>query len=201
MAIREDALTRLTDGTVELPAYDPAKHDPQPRLGGWVASVAVILRPARPAPELLLIQRAEMESDPWSGHMAFPGGRREPEDPSLLDTAMRETLEETAVDLGDLGRPLGRLEVVRPVTRRLPPLAILPFVFAVPAGTFATIGSSEVAETHWVPLHHFEDPEHRVVHRLTLDDEAMAFPAYRHGERVIWGLTERILQDLLAHLS
>ena len=74
------------------------------------AAIAVTLRMGEREPELLLIKRSEHEGDPWSGHVACPGGRREPGDADLAATAMRETLEETGIDLARVGRVLGTLD-------------------------------------------------------------------------------------------
>ena len=59
--------------------------------GPFAAAVAAILRQAPSGLEVLFIKRAERDGDPWSGHMAFPGGRREPHDSDLYSTALRET--------------------------------------------------------------------------------------------------------------
>jgi hypothetical protein len=110
---------------------------------------------------------------------------------------MRETEEEVALSLATRGRFLGRLSVVAPQNRHLPPLTILPLVFTVPAGTEARQAApEEVAEVLWVPLAHFWAPETRTQHKLPhLGD--LSFPAFRVGERVVWGLTHRVLTDLL----
>jgi 8-oxo-dGTP pyrophosphatase MutT (NUDIX family) len=186
-----------------LDPYRGREDDPTPREGGWLAAVSVVLRvPAEEAPpaagvELLLIRRAVHVGDPWSGDMAFPGGRQDPGDPSLLYTAIRETEEEVALPLAIHGQLQGRLTLVAPKNRHLPPLTILPLVFTVPAGTEASCAApDEVDEVIWVPLTHFLAPETRAKHTLPhLGD--LSFPAYRVGERVVWGLTHRVLTDLL----
>src|SRR5579864_126013 len=63
------------------------------------AAVA-ILHAIEPEESVLLIRRAERADDPWSGHWSFPGGGREPEDPDLLHTALRELEEECGIRLG-----------------------------------------------------------------------------------------------------
>ncbi len=177
-----------------------ASEDPIPRDGGWLAAVAVILRDSEASPELLLIERARVERDPWSGHMAFPGGRWESEDGSLLDTAIRETREEIGIDLLGRGEVLGKLGVVEPESVLLPRLSILPFVFAVPMATEVFELSPEVAAALWVPLAHFSDASVHVTHRLPVHDAVFNFPGFRVGEGVVWGLTRRILDDLLARI-
>ena len=102
-----------------------------PRETGQIeAAVTAVLR-AGESLELLLIERVERAEDPWSGHMALPGGRRDAEDPDLLATALRETAEEVGIVLDPAVELLGALDEVYPQTRLLPPLVIAPFVAAV----------------------------------------------------------------------
>jgi len=98
-----------------------------------------------------MIKRAEAEGDPWSGHVACPGGRMEPGDHDLEQTAIRETWEETGVDLARDGQVLGALDDISPRTPTLPPIIVRPFV-AVVKPDLEIVQSSEVAEAFWVPL-------------------------------------------------
>lgn len=160
------------------------------------AAVAVVLR-AQPTLELLLIKRAQSERDPWSGHMALPGGRRDPDDDDLRSTAIRETSEETGVDLDRNGRSLGRLDVVAPSSPRLPKLTISPFVFGVGPDVHAHIASHEIEQVYWVPLDHLRDPaNHRAVD-IPLPGGTRAFPCYEVAGEIVWGLTHRILAQFL----
>jgi 8-oxo-dGTP pyrophosphatase MutT (NUDIX family) len=177
---------------------DPAADDPA-QAGRARASVALVLRTGDEL-EVLLIRRAETHGDPWSGHMALPGGRWAPEDDSLLRTAVRETLEETGVRLDGDTTILGQLDPLIPATRRLPPISIFPFVFAVPGGTEAAVASPEVDETLWTPLSTFLDPDAAGTVDIVLGDGIRHFPCFRVEERVVWGLTYRILQDFLGKL-
>lgn len=156
------------------------------------AAVALVIR-ARPPMDLLLIKRAVSERDPWSGHMALPGGRWEPHDSGLLRTAQRETLEETGIDLERLGTPLGRLDDVAPSSPRLPPMRIAPYVFAVPAETRATVASHELESVHWVSLNVLADPETASSVKIRFPDFASRFPSYHVVGEHVWGLTHRIL--------
>ena len=161
------------------------------------AAVAILIRIGETGePELFFIQRAEYEGDPWSGHCAFPGGRAEPGDESLMHTAMRETLEETEIDLREGSELLGVLDDLHPRTARLPAVVVRPFVFLV-SKVSEPVLSAEVARAFWVPLSVLLD---RSVWRDTTvragDVEISRF-AFHHEGYVIWGMTERILSSLL----
>ena len=82
--------------------------------------------------EVLFIQRAELTGDPWSGHMALPGGRRSPDDSDLLATAIREAREETGIEL-PRDYVLGQLDEFAPRTPTLPPVVVRPYVFGLPS--------------------------------------------------------------------
>jgi 8-oxo-dGTP pyrophosphatase MutT (NUDIX family) len=180
-----------------LASYAGDANDPLVLEGRIVqAAVALVLR-ARDPLEILLIKRATSERDPWSGHMALPGGRRDKADADTVDTARRETLEETAVDLFGFGKALGRLDDVRPSSVRLPQLTISPFVFAVPKQVEATVASREVDQVFWVPIDELRAPETRSAISIPLPGGTRDFPSFRvHGEHV-WGLTYRILEQFL----
>jgi len=180
-----------------LASYAGDANDPLVLEGGIVqASVAVVLR-ARDPLEILLIKRATSERDPWSGHMALPGGRRDEVDADAFDTARRETLEETAVDLIATGKPLGRLDDVQPSSVRLPRLVISPFVFGVPRHVEASVASREVDQVFWVSIDHLRAPETRSSVSIPLPGGERHFPSFMvHGEHV-WGLTYRILEQFM----
>jgi 8-oxo-dGTP pyrophosphatase MutT (NUDIX family) len=174
--------------------YRPPDFEPRPGVRN--AAVALVVRPAADDMELLLIRRAEHERDPWSGHMAFPGGRHDPTDLSLDVTAIRETWEEVGIDLSRSGHLLGRLDAVYP-RAGAPPVVVAPFVFAVPAETPAA-ASAEVHSTYWVPLATFEQRAIQTQHIHFFPNGAAArFPALRCGGHLVWGLTYRILMQLL----
>jgi len=160
------------------------------------AAVAVVIR-AQPELELLLIKRAQSERDPWSGHMALPGGRRDQDDLDLQGTAVRETLEETGVDLDRAGRSLGRLDVVAPSSPRLPKLTISPFVFGVGPDVHASVASPEIECVYWVPLRELRDPATHSFIEIPLPGGTRPFPCYEVVGEVVWGLTHRILQQFL----
>jgi 8-oxo-dGTP pyrophosphatase MutT (NUDIX family) len=157
--------------------------------------VAVILAPDPDT--ILLIRRAERTGDPWSGHIALPGGRREPADPDLVATAIRETQEELGIELTreDLA---GSLEDVVPRTPVLPPIAVRPYVFILPAPP-AINPNAEVASAHWVIIDHLLRPETHHPVRLEISGQSRQVQAYQLEDGIVWGMTERILTGLISH--
>ncbi len=165
------------------------------------AAVALILRAgAAEDVELLFIRRAVYEGDPWSGHIALPGGRREAQDGSLEHTAVRETAEETGIDLSVGARLLGTLDDVHPRTTVLPALVITPFVYVLAADVRLAL-SGEVADAFWVPLAALQDPATSREVELELTGGRRRVSSFQHGGHTIWGLTERILRELLVRLE
>ena len=166
---------------------------PQPADAGGArpAAVSLVLVDGPEGVEILLIKRAERSADPWSGQIAFPGGRWDSRDRDLLATAVRETREETGVDLA-AGERLGVLDDLVPRTVTLPPVIVRPFVFALPGRPGITT-NTEVQRAFWVALARLAEPGVRSQITLTLRDGERTFPAYRLGEDVVWGMTERIL--------
>lgn len=160
------------------------------------AAVALLIRP-REQLEVLLIRRAVHEKDPWSGHVALPGGRRSAADRELLDTALRETEEEIGIPVARVGRFLGALDTVAPRNPRLPPLIITPYVLAVPPSSEAVPDLREVDAAIWVPLTALRSDEAVSELLLELRDGTMRFPSLVYGDYVIWGLTHRILAQFL----
>ncbi len=162
------------------------------------AAVAAILREHSGEAELLLIRRAEHPRDPWSGQMGLPGGRVEPADASPLDAAVRETREEIGLDLGALGRLLGRLSEVR---THLPlgsvPHSVVPFVFSVD-GDPPLAPNEEVQEALWVPLAFLADGRNRSSFTWVRTGLPLPMPCIRYEGRVVWGLTLRIVDELLS---
>ena len=166
------------------------------------AAVALILRPgSADEPELLFIKRAEYQGDPWSGQIAFPGGRREAHDESLEQTAFREIREELGVDLGDHGEILGMLDELQPQSVRLPAIVVCPFVVVVDDLPALTL-SSEVAGAFWLPLKALRDPASwRETEVTAARGVRLTRRAYAHEGNVIWGITERIIAQLIELLE
>jgi 8-oxo-dGTP pyrophosphatase MutT (NUDIX family) len=161
------------------------------------AAVAIILTPQPDS--ILLIRRADRSGDPWSGHMALPGGRREPGDPDLAGTAIRETAEEVGVELRreDLA---GSLADVIPRTPVLPPVAVRPFVFLLPERPAMRL-NAEVAQASWVPVDYLLRPDTHHPVQLEVAGQSRQVQAYQLENAIIWGMTERILTSFLAELG
>jgi len=179
---------------------DVAHVEPPPRR----AAVAVVLRVdtdrEEPVVEVLFIKRAEYEGDPWSGHVAFPGGRHEPGDESLWHTAARETREEIGLDLLADGRLLGALDEVFPRSQRIPSMVVRPYV-AIASPAQALVLSDEVAATFWVPVRRLTAPDASVTSTVRAHGLELRVPSFVHDGHTIWGMTERVLRQLLDHLG
>jgi 8-oxo-dGTP pyrophosphatase MutT (NUDIX family) len=150
--------------------------------------------------QLLFIQRAHYETDPWSGQVAFPGGREEPGDASLVETALRETYEETGLDIRRFGAVIGQLDDLGPQTPRLPPLVVRPFVALIDMHS-APILSDEVAAYFWVPLAALRLDTGWRDTIVTARGMEFTRRAFHHQGFVVWGMTERILSHFLTLLQ
>ena len=165
------------------------------------AAVAAVLRDGAGGLDLLFIRRAEQRGDPWSGHMAWPGGHVDDGDPSPLAAAIRETREELELDVERDGELLGALPVVRTHLRKGPgPRLVAPFVFAV-RGDPLLRPNHEVQEAMWVPLAYLLERRNRGRFVFMGRGLPIVLPCYRFQGRIIWGLTLRMIEDLLARLS
>ncbi|MEM1229987.1 MAG: CoA pyrophosphatase [Pseudomonadota bacterium] len=182
-----------------------ARETPQreaPGASTRQAAVAIVLRPEQRASssdtslELLFIKRAEKEGDPWSGHMAFPGGHREPSDPSLRSAAVRETCEEVGIDLARQGRYLGAVDQQRAAPRGRPlDMIIAPEVFVLEEPVTATL-NHEVEDTVWVPLPALLDNRWHATRTYPMAGTPTVFNGFLLPEQdyFIWGLTYRMLK-------
>jgi 8-oxo-dGTP pyrophosphatase MutT (NUDIX family) len=169
--------------------------DPAAGNGPAWAATALVVADGPGGPALCFIERAKRDGDRWSGQMALPGGKRDPGDPDLVHTAARETGEEVGLDLWDLA-PLGRLRDVRGRPRKG---RVATFVWCLDDQPPLTPEPAEVQAALWIPLAHLLDPSSATRYRW---GGLGAFPGIRHEDRVIWGLTHRILEtfvDVLEH--
>ncbi len=181
-------------------AWPAADLEPASAPDDKRAAVATVLRDSSEGPQVLLIRRAEHPRDPWSGHMAFPGGRETDTDTNLLATAVRETREELGLDLTQAATLLGCLDMLPAVARgRRVGLSIAPFVFELTEPAALT-PNYEVAEWLWTPL----SPLFLGVRGTTIpydfEGTRLALPGFDVEGRVVWGLTYRMLEMLFARL-
>jgi 8-oxo-dGTP pyrophosphatase MutT (NUDIX family) len=165
------------------------------------AAVALVLREADGRLELLFVRRAEHPRDPWSGHVAFPGGRAEPGDADLLATARRETSEEVGLDLASEADPLGALDEIQAMRRfAAVDLSIAPFVFRLRTRTPLTL-SAEVVSVHWGALDFLIAPATRGTLAVTIDGQTRELPCLRVDGQTVWGLTLRMFDGLAERLE
>jgi len=162
------------------------------------AAIALVLRPNDEGDsDLLMIKRAEAERDPWSGHIACPGGRMDPTDRDLEHTAIRETWEETGIDLARDGRILGTLDDITPRPPTLPPIVIRPFV-AVVRQDVTIVESPEVAEAFWVPIAAIRETASWGIGLVPIRGVGeREVEVFRHREYTVWGLTHRALTQFV----
>jgi 8-oxo-dGTP pyrophosphatase MutT (NUDIX family) len=192
-------ITMITRKNLEqaLAGHVPEKLPPR---GGTHAAVALIAREAAPGLQLLFIERAANENDPWSGNICFPGGKVENGDGAPRATAERETWEEVGIDLGK-AHFLGRLSDIAGV--RIP-VHVSCFVYFVEnLGPFRLM-SEEVQDAFWVSLADLMDPSRHGEKVVRFDGQTMVRPGVtlpHPGDPVLWGLTYLLVMDFLKLLN
>ena len=195
----------LCDNRVVLmvESFRAALGDYQPHLLPDVetqtrAAVAAVLRSGESGAEFLFIHRAEDPRDPWSGHMAFPGGRVDPGDADPLAAAVRETMEEVGLDLPSVAEQIGRLSDVAAIGRGRPMnMVIVPFVFVADSVPPLT-PNYEVEAAMWVPASFLADHRNRESMEYQRGGFSLELPCYRYQDRLIWGLTLGMVDELLS---
>jgi len=164
------------------------------------AAVALVLTQGAGDLAALFIRRAEVSGDPWSGHMALPGGRRHAGDRDLLMTAIRETREETGIELED-SEYLGELDDFTPRTPSLPRIVVRPHVFGLKKRPEITL-SDEVAGFIWLTISELRGSYQEV--EVQGRESTLRVQGFVSGPNIIWVLTERIVSpfiDLLQMLK
>jgi 8-oxo-dGTP pyrophosphatase MutT (NUDIX family) len=146
--------------------------------------------------QVLLIKRAVLETDPWSGHVAFPGGRAEIQDSDFRTTAVREAREEVGIDLESDAKFLGHMDAFQARTRAV---LVVPsvFVMKVEDATPRIVLSDEVFSYRWTAFRAFLQRESRSKYTVAVEDAVRSFPAYQIDDYMIWGLTERVISTLV----
>lgn len=186
MAFSVDVLdTRLLPGPGEPPPVDGVRR----------AAVAALIHHGEHGPAVLLMKRAERAGDPWSGQVSLPGGRHEATDAHLQATAIREAEEELGLALEDT-RYLGRLAALHPRNAGPNGMEVSPFVFATERAPIPRLGA-EASATFWLPLTACALGQLDGTYDWPGPPIAMKFPCWTWDGYTVWGLTMRILGDLL----
>lgn len=163
------------------------------------ASVALVMRTTGPVPEILFIERAAKDDDPWSGQIAFPGGNHDSTDIDVFHTARRETHEEVGVILSD-SHYLGRLgdQQGRNNYHRIP-LVISCFIFHLQSDP-GLVMNHEVANCYWVGIDHLSDAKNRIDYHTAYSPDPYPGVQFKQGP-VLWGLTYRFVENFLGVVS
>ncbi len=140
-----------------------------------------------------MIERAKNDNDPWSGHLAMPGGTIEPVDAHARDAAERETLEEIGVCLNN-ALYLGRLDDIDADNH---PLIVSCYVYGLEKKPSCTTEPAEVADVFWLPLSSLEEDTRQLKIHPIPDDPSRSFPAIKvpGKEQPLWGITYKILRN------
>lgn len=196
-------MTRLSLDFIEQRVADhaPRRHPVGDRTRE--AAVAAILRPgARRETEALFILRAVKQGDPWSGHMAFPGGHVDPDDASLRHTAERETLEEIGLDLTADARFIGEIDSVRANPRgRDLDMVVTPFLYELRNLNPAYRLNMEVDDILWGSLNDMYLGNTLTRGNFEVGGQTLSYPGYSVGDHLVWGLTLRMLDQLFGMLD
>ena len=172
-----------------------------PPADGPSAAVAAVIRTGLSGAEMLFIERSSKEGDPWSGQMAFPGGRTAASDEHSLATAVRETKEELDLDLSDsqlLGRRSDLEGGPRGPRQRL---RVTPHLFWLKGERPVVTPNHEVAAAVWVPVTDLLDDARYIQYPYPALGADLWPGIAVEGNRVIWGLTLRMLIDLFERLD
>lgn len=182
---------KMKNGAV--PTIARALDQAEPKAQSTRLAGISIIFDGEEAPKTLLIKRAEREGDPWSGQIAFPGGKMNDGDESVLKAAIRETKEEVGVDLAADAAFLGYLGTFRTHTGTMD---VVPAVFLLKKRPKIT-PNEEVSGYRWVGLSSFLASGSRSTYRFGMGSTSTEMPAFVEGDYVIWGLTFRIIETLL----
>jgi 8-oxo-dGTP pyrophosphatase MutT (NUDIX family) len=181
----------LTRDLVARVAKNLVSHEP-PATGSRFAAVSIIVRDPK-SPSVLLIKRAKRKGDPWSGQIAFPGGKTQSGDATPRDTAIRETMEEVGIDLSRGAEFLGYGAAAKTHTGNMD---VVPAVFMLREAADVR-PNEEVASYRWVDLDDFLATKSQSTYQLSYDGKTFPMPAYAIGGYIVWGLTYRILSSVL----
>ncbi len=176
-------------------------HRAKPQPGDRYAAVAMVLREHKNELEVLVIERAHDDRDPWSGHLAFPGGKRDESDTSLQATAERETLEEIGLDLKASAERLGALDQLAARGRRISGLVVAPFVYLSHSTPKLRPHPGEVHAHFWVPLTPLFLGERAASIHIEHEQQRYSMPGFHVEGRILWGMSYQMLHSLFGVLG
>jgi len=179
---------------------DPPGSSPDPGEGLLASAVLVMLCEQGEGHGIWFIRRTEYKDDAFSGHVAFPGGKKKQSDATLIDTAFREVGEELGFDTGEKVEILGEMDFVRPYTPSVRQYAVKPFV-AMIDGEVEFVPNYEVSEFFCVPVSHLVNPKNRDVRERKREGKVINDYVFAYGNHIIWGLTGRILDEFFRKTS
>lgn len=162
------------------------------------AAVTVVLKPGSdPTPDVLLLKRQTVERDPWSGQVSLPGGRSK-DGETAIQTAKRETMEETKIDL-EKCELIGMMQTIYPGNFSI---RVTPFVVVALEDVVVQIDREEIIDFFWVPLGYFADQKNSSVYTFSREGRTIRTQSFvLLGKYVVWGMTLRIIQNLLSELQ
>lgn len=159
------------------------------------AAVAIV-RARTPEDSILLLRRTERDDDPWSGHWCLPGGRRDPVDPDLLQTALRELREECGIELGP-GHPASALPLAPARQDAGRCVLVAPFVFEVDYQLATILDPREASDATWIPVSALLDPARHALRSVPGRPADVMYPCVALNGAPLWGFTYRLLTDSL----
>jgi 8-oxo-dGTP pyrophosphatase MutT (NUDIX family) len=202
LAAQDTANTALRIDRVKekLINFSPNRH-PERKVTKRSA-VTIVLHSIDDELSVLMIERATREGDPWSGHMAFPGGRVDPTDAHSYDAALRECEEEVDLTVLDHGELIGRLSELPTHWRKdvRDKMYVTPFVFGLNSLPELT-PNYEVADTVWIPLNYLADQTNRQTFTWSNDEVSFDLPCYYYQGKKVWGLSLAMLDELMSAID
>ena len=175
-----------------ISAYSPTQYPVRKKTTH--AAVSIVLRPGEKDTDALFILRATKVGDPWSGHMAFPGGHYEVSDDSLRHTAERETWEEIGLDLKGTAEYIGQIDPVRANPRgRDRDMIVTPFVYELTVPEVCFNPNYEVADVLWGSLREMHEGSSHTMGEFVVGGQTVNYPGYAVDDEIVWGLTYRMI--------